>query len=259
MEKSEKKSKNYYTIDILHIAKFLWKKVWIIILAGVLAGSAGFALARFVIQPTYSSEVMLYVNNKMGISGMEFNISSSDLTASQNLVKTYGVILDNRTTLERIIEKADVDYTYEELSSMISYGSKKDTEVMYITVTSTDPNEAAHIANCIRDELPAIIEDIIEGAKMKTVSSAVPNNNKVAPSITKYTAVGLFLGALVSILAITIIAIADDRIHDEDYIIENYDYPILAKIPNLVENNSKKYGYYYQSKSKSDVDNVTQK
>ena len=46
---------------------------------------------------------------------------------------------------------------------------------------------------------------------------------------------------------------------DMDYILENYDYPILAKIPDLVEGNSKKYGYYYQSRSKKNADNVTQK
>jgi len=36
----------------------------------------------------------------------------------------------------------------------------------------------------------------------------------------------------------------DDTIHDEDYIIKNYDCPMLAKIPDLTQVSSKKYGYY---------------
>ena len=48
---------------------------------------------------------------------------------------------------------------------------------------------------------------------------------------------------------IAIIAMMDDRIHDEDYIIETYEYPILAKIPDLVNTDGKKYSYYYESKS----------
>lgn len=258
MEKTENKSKNYYTIDVLRVVKMLWKKAWIIVLAGVLCAASGFLVARFIIAPTYSSTIQLYVNNS-SINVGSFNISASEITASQSLVKTYGVILDNRTTLERVIEEADVDYTYEELSNMLKYGSSNNTEIMYVTVTAKDPYEAAKIANCIKEVLPIRIDEIIDGATMKTVEDAVPNTNKVAPSITKYTAVGFLLGAMLSVLIIAIIAIADDRIHDEDYILENYDYPILAKIPDLVESNSKKYGYYYQSKGKHNVDNVAQK
>jgi hypothetical protein len=43
----------------------------------------------------------------------------------------------------------------------------------------------------------------------------------------------------------------DDTIHDEEYVLRTYDYPILAKIPNLVNDSAKRYGYYYQSKEKT--------
>ena len=59
---------------------------------------------------------------------------------------------------------------------------------------------------------------------------------------------------ILSILAV--LAIMDDTIHDEDYILQNYDCPILAKVPNLLSSSGKNYkyrhyGYYYQSKHKS--------
>ena len=57
------------------------------------------------------------------------------------------------------------------------------------------------------------------------------------------------LGTILSTLVLAIIAMMDDRIHDEDYIIETYEYPILAKIPDLVNTDGKKYSYYYESKS----------
>jgi hypothetical protein len=43
----------------------------------------------------------------------------------------------------------------------------------------------------------------------------------------------------------------DDTIHDEDYVLQNYNSPILAKIPNLINSGGKRYGYYYQAKNKS--------
>lgn len=247
MEKQNDNAKKYYTIDLLHIVRTLWRKIWIICLAAVIAGGIGFGISAFMIEKTYSATVKLYVNNSsFSLGNTSFSISSSEITAAQSLVKTYGEILNNRTTLERVIDEADVDYTYEQLSKMIVSGSANDTEIMYVTVTAPDPSEANAIANCIAEVLPVRIAEIIDGASMEVVDWSVPNNKKVAPSVTQYTAVGMILGALLSTLVIVIIAMLDDRIHDEDYIIETYDYPILAKIPDLVDSDGKHYGYYYQ-------------
>ena len=39
----------------------------------------------------------------------------------------------------------------------------------------------------------------------------------------------------------------DDVIHDEDYLLETYDAPMLATIPDLLAKTPKKYGYYGSS------------
>ena len=42
----------------------------------------------------------------------------------------------------------------------------------------------------------------------------------------------------------------DDTIYNEDYVLENYNYPILAKVPNLLETHrDSNYGYYYKTKT----------
>ncbi len=244
--------KEYYVVDVMHILRTLWHRVWIIIIAGVLAAAAGFSYAAFLITPEYSSSVLLYVNNKsINVGSTTLDISTGDLSAAQSLVKTYTVILKNRTTLERVIERADVDYTYIELNGMIEAGQTQETEVMKVTVTGKDPYEAAKIANCIAEILPARITEIIQGATMEVVDSAIPMLQKVFPSITKYTAVAMLLGVFVSALVIAILAMLDDTIHDEDYVIQTYDYPILAKIPDLLGQSSRTYGYYYYRQKNS--------
>ncbi len=249
MEKQEVSSKQYYTIDLIHIFKYLWAKIWVIILAALIAAGAGFGFAAFFIKPTYSSSIMLYVNNSsFSLGNTSFSISSSEISAAQSLVNTYVEILDNRTTLERVIDKADLDYTAKDLHEMIKAGPSNDTEIMLVTVTTNDPYESATIANCIAEVLPVRISEIIDGASMEVIDSAVPNLQKIGPSITKYTAIGLILGVVASVAVLAVVAMTDDRIHDEDYIFETYNYPILAKIPNLVneDGNSsyRKYGRY---------------
>lgn len=252
MENQEKNIVEYYTIDLLHILKYLWKRVWVIILSGLLAAIIGFVLSAIVIAPTYSSSIMLYVNNSsFSLGNTSFSISSSEITAAQSLVKTYGEILNNRTTLERVIDKSGVSYTYKELSKMITAQPSNDTEIMMVTVTTENPYEASRIANCIAEVLPARISEIIDGASMEVVDSAIPNLEKIAPSITAYTAVGLILGAVLSTIFLIVFAIMDDTVHDEEYVLRTYNYPILAKIPDLLNSGTKQYSYYSQSNKKS--------
>ena len=86
---------------------------------------------------------------------------------------------------------------------------------------------------------------------MEVVDSAIAVNKKVAPNITKFTAIGFIIGAFLSLAVLVVFALFDNTIHDEEYILNTYKYPILARIPDLLETPTKKYGYYqryYQKK-----------
>lgn len=249
MNGQTKASDDYNVIDLLHIAKALWQRAWIIVLSALVAAGIGFSVSAFIIAPKYSSQIMLYVNNSsVSLGNTTFSISSADLTASQSLIKTYAVILNNRTTLEKVIDKTGVPYTYGQLSSMIKAESVNDTEVMRVTVVSEDPYEAAKIANSIAELLPERIAEIMDGCSMEVIDSAIPNTNKISPNITKYTAQGFIIGFLIAAGILTVLAIMDDTIHDEDYIINTYDYPLLAVIPDLSTADSTKYGYRQTTK-----------
>ncbi|MBR6568066.1 MAG: hypothetical protein IKK60_05390 [Clostridia bacterium] len=243
----EKVSKDYYVVDLAHIVKAVWKKIWLVAIASILTAALGFSLAAFAITPTYSSSIMLYVNNSsFDVGDLGFSISSSELTAAQSLAKTYTVLLKNRTTLNRLIDVTELDYTWEDLYDMIESAPVNETEVMQVTVTCTNPYEAEQIANGIAKVLPQRVSEIVEGASMEVVDSAVANTEKVAPSITVFTVVGFILGTILSVVAIIIMALMDNTVHDEEYVIKTYQYPILAKIPDLLDAGTKKYGYYYK-------------
>lgn len=249
MENKAKTSKDYYSIDLMHIARSIIHRLWIIILAAVLAAAAGFSYSTFVLKPVYGAQVLLYVNNSsINFGNTSFDISASDIQASLSLVNTYSVLLKNRTTLERVKENAGVDYTVAELASMIQTGSVNETEVMRVVVTCGNPHEAAKIANSIAEVLPVRVSEIIDGASMVVVDRAVPVTSKIGPSVSRYTFLGLIIGALVTVIIIAVRAIMDDTIYNEDYVLENYDYPILAKVPNLLEtHHGSGYGYYHKS------------
>lgn len=256
MEKPVANNEPLFTIDVFQIIKALWKRAWLLVLCGLVAGAAGFLYASYSIAPTYSSSVKLYVNvQSVSIAGTKFDVSTGNLSTARTLVSTYGEILNSRSTLERVIEKAGLNYSWQHLSGMISYGPSNNTEIMRVTVVAGDPYEASNIANTIAEVLPARTAEIIDGTSMAVVDSAVPNLGKLGPNITRYTAIGFFFGALACAAIIAVFVILDDTIHDEDYILQNYKYPVLGKIPDLLNAGSSKsynYNYYYRKKHKAD-------
>jgi len=253
MEKQNMVLEEAYTIDLLHILKVLWKKAWLLAICGVIAGVIGFCVSAFGIAPTYSSTIKLYANNNsLSLGNTSFSLTTGDISASRSLVATYGEILNNRTTLERVLERAESSYSYKKLSGMINFGSSNNTEIMFVTVTAGDPYEASLLANCISEVLPERIAEIIKGATMVVVDSAIPVLEKVSPSISKYTILGFMLGLMLCAAVIVVLSILDDTIHDEEHIINTYEYPILARIPDLLSKSSQKYGYYYKSKNESE-------
>lgn len=235
------------TLDVVQIGKTLWKKIWVIFTAGVLAAVLFFSYSFFLVTPKYSSSVQLYVNSTVSVG----NLSTSVLTAARDLVKTYISILNTRTTIEKVAEEAGVDYSYGQLKGMISASAVSETEIFQITVTARDPREAAKIANTIADVLPDRVADIIDGCSVRLVDSAVVSTSKVSPNIVKNTGIGFLIGILLACGIIIVMFLLDDTIYSEEYLLRAYDIPVLAKIPNLLEDEKDRYGYkkYYQSES----------
>ncbi len=238
------KNKEEVEIDLLHLAKLLWKKAWMIAIVTVLLGAVMFAYSVFFITPQYKSTAMMYVNNNaLSLGGTSVSISATQLTAARSLLDTYVVILKTRTTFEKVIEASGVDRSYKELMSMVSAEAVNDTDVFSITVTSSDPEEAELIADTIVDILPDRISDIVDGSSVRIVDHAILPTTRSSPSHTRNAIIGMMLGLVLSAAVIIIIDLMDTSVRGEEYLTQKYDIPVLAVIPD--SNNSKKpYGKY---------------
>ncbi len=228
MENNKKNNNEFYSVDVRHILKSLWRRLWVILLSALLSAAVGFSLASFIITPSYSSSVLLYVSNSTSAEDVDTKISSSDISASQSLVLTYAELIKSRRVLEGAIEQGELKYTYEQLYDMVESSSLNETEMMALTVTSADADEASYIANLIAAILPEISADTIDGAVIEVVDLAVPAQKRSSPSIGKYTVVGVLIGMLLSSLVIVIITALDERIYDAAVTVQAYNYPLLA-------------------------------
>lgn len=223
-------------LDLLRLWKALWHRLWAIVLAAAVFCMGALGYTQLCIEPLYKAKVLMYVNSSdISVGGTKLSISEAELSAAQSLVDTYIVILNTRTTLQDVIEEAGVSYTYEELMSreMIRAAAVNGTEVFAVEVTSTDPEEAALLANTIARVLPGKIASIVEGSSARIVDYAVVPTGKASPNVSKNMLIGAVAGGILASLAVVILELMDDQIHDPDYLSRTYDIPVLAVIPDL--------------------------
>lgn len=220
-------------ISLAEIFAALWHRGWVIIVCMVIGAGIGFGVSNYLIDPTYSSKVSMYVNNNTNRTDAALNIN--DINASQKLVATYIEILKSEKVLNKVIEQMESSYTTQQLRKMISASSLNNTEILEVTVTTRDPEEAAAIANSLAEIAPKEIIRVVQAGDVQLIDEAVPNEEPVAPSVLKYTLMMAVLGAALAVLAILVLHMLDISIKSVEDLQKRYDLPVLGSIPDLLE------------------------
>lgn len=244
-------------INIIPLLKEILKKLWIIVLAGLIVGGAFYVGAKVFIKPTYRSGFTAYVNNKQGKDNKDL-LTSSDLSASKQLVLTYQSILTSNTILTAAAESMGIDLPYKTLRSKVSTEVQDDTEIISVYVVDTDPQFAYEYAQAISKIAPQYMAQIVEGSSMKIIDYPEYSNSRFKPNYFKFALIGFFIGALIVIALVVIRYFLDDTVKNEGDIETRFSIPILGVIPDITKatNKSSDY-YYYENKKDTNTENVS--
>ncbi len=242
--------KDTIEIDFKRLFLAILRRLWIVVLAAAVCAGSALLFTYYLITPQYRASAMFYVNNSEISISDSFSISSSDLSAAKSLVDSYIVILRSRSCLNDVIDYADLDYSYQELRSMVGAASVNSTEIFEVVVINENPIEAEKIANAIAVILPQKISNIIEGTSAKVVDYAVVPAAPYTPNYITNTVIGFVIGTLFSILLIALREIFDVTIRVQDDIEQVCKIPVLVSVPDMYIQSKGKY-YYTSAYAKS--------
>ncbi len=249
--KKQRNNIRFYAIDLLQLWKFIFHYLWAVILCGVVTSLIGFCVSTHLIAPMYCSTAKFYVNNiSFSTDNADFNVDLSELQVAQQLVRTYGTILNSHETLEQVNDKLDAEYTHQQLSAMIRCSLSSDTEFMCVKVICDDLHESEIIASAVAEILPTRVSEIIKEGSPESISCISIDTARIGPNVFFYTIAGAFLGFFLSLVVFIILGLLDNTVYDEEYVMRIYDYPILGKVPNLIDPSSRSYGCYNQKKGR---------
>ena len=234
--------------DIPRLLGLLWKHVVLILTCGIIGAAAMFLYARTFLTPLYQASSLLFVNtNTVSVGSYEFGTTS--IYNSASYIDTFIEIMRSRSNMELVKEQSGVPYSVGALRGMVSASPVNATGLFRITVTSPNPEEARTLVNLVSTILPDKVAEIVNNSSIKIVDYAETPQYRVSPNYIRHAMIGFLAGIVLCAGVILLIAYFDDEIHNEDYLLNAYEYPVLASIPDLTSKSAGKYGYYYGSGS----------
>ena len=134
-------------LDLKELFIMFWNKKAQIILVVLIFIAIGVIYTVGFTTPKYSASTSLLLAGS-GSSGTQTNtITTTDVTLNSKLVSTYSELVKSKNVLGQVISNLNINENYETLKNNISVTNVKDTEMIKITVTTENAQNAAKIAN----------------------------------------------------------------------------------------------------------------
>ncbi len=209
-------------------------RLWLIVIIGMIVGTAFGGYSAFVKEKTYTSSVTIHIVKQNS------SMSTGDLDVVSKVIEDYKILVGTEKFLNLVTkdipERLDYvegwDITNEYIKSHMSTKGVTD-DILEISVT-TDTQKKSHIIATVVSEV--IIDKSSElfafddSLTLKILNPSKENgaNSKNVP---RNTAIGFASGALVTMLVIFLFAQFDVIVHDKRKLEETFELPIIGIIP----------------------------
>ena len=213
-------------IDLKELFYVIKRKLWIILLTGIVGAVVFGLFTAMVMKPVYTSSTMLYIVNKTTTL-----TSLTDLQLGTQLTKDYKVLVTSRPVTGQVITNLDLNLSHEQLVKKIKVDNPTDTRILTISVEDTDPYMAKSIADEFASVASARMAEIMDSAPPNIVEEAYLPTQKTKPSITKNTMIGGLAGVFLAGAIILVLFVMNDAIKTPEDVEKYLGLNTLATIP----------------------------
>ncbi len=218
---------NTIEIDVLSLLRTIWRKKFLILLTAILTTGLAFAYSAFLVTPQYDSTTRLYVVNQSSDNGAV--ITTQDLQAGSFLVKDYKEIILSQDVLKNVTTTLGLAGG---IKDKITVTIPTDTRILSISVRDSDPDQAATIANTLRDEAAKKIIEVTKVSDVTTLEAALPAENPSTPQTKRNLVLGFIVGAFLATALVLVLEVLDDRVKRPQDIEEGLGMTLLGVVPH---------------------------
>lgn len=237
-------------LDLRELFNMFWsKKIEIVIITLIFVIIGGVYSYMFT-TPKYKSSTTLVLATlndttigKTTTSASGEAITQTELTLNSNLVSTYSELVKSKAVLRQVINDLDIkDLNEEELKKSVTVNAVKDTELIEISVTSTNSSYPSKIANEIAKVFTAKVAEIYNINNVHVVDKAEVSKMPYNINHIKDIIIFAFIGVVIAAAKILLMNMLDNTVKTEQDIEHATGMMVLAQIPRINENNKKGKG-----------------
>jgi capsular polysaccharide biosynthesis protein len=216
-------------VNIKEVLNYLLSKAWLIvvILSTVLAG--GEVYTALLKTPLYESKTNVVLISDSSSK----QITTNDVTLSNNLVKTYSEIVKSRSVLNKVIEKLKLSESYEGLAGKITVSSVTSTQLITIRISDKDSAKAKTIANEVAKVFKSEIKDIYGIDNVQIVDEAVEAGSAYNINIVKETIIYFIAGLAIGVGVAYVMYLLDKSIKDSETVEDKLGLTVIGVVPEV--------------------------
>ncbi|MBQ3956139.1 MAG: capsular polysaccharide biosynthesis protein [Clostridia bacterium] len=226
MDTKTKVENEEITIDLYEILLLFRQKIVFILIALVVGAAAAGLVTKFLITPKYTATSKMYI-----VTSSNSVLNLSDLQLGTNLAPDYRELLTARPLLNTVIEDLKLDCTVQQLRNMLTVANTSGTRILTVTVTHTDPQKAADIANKIAEVAVVWLPEMMNSSAPNIYEDAVVPPSPSSPSLIRNVAIGALLLAVAYCAFEVIRYLLNDTITSADQMEHLFGSMPLTMIP----------------------------
>lgn len=218
--------KNDFNLD--SIMKIIKKNWAILIFIPIIFLLISFIITFFLMIPRYEATTQILINQKE----KNEQLMAQEVQSNIQLVNTYSQIIKSPRILDEAA-KNEKKYSSEEINNMLSIESEADSQIMNVSIKSTNRKDSEKIANNIAKIISKEMPSIMNVNNVSILSKANGTAHKVSPKVSINITLAIVLGLIVSLIIIILKELLDKRIKSDEDVGNELGVPVLGSIPKL--------------------------
>lgn len=218
-------------INLKELFRYILSKFYVVLLILIAVVSVGEIYSVYLKTPMYNSTTKMVLTSSE--ADQSSTLKNSDVTLSNNLVKTYSEIVTSRNVLSKVISNLKLDTTPEDLAKKISVSSTASTQIISATVSDAEAVQAQKIADELAKVFKSEIHTLYKMDNVQIVDKAqvadAPYNINFLKQTLQYLAAGLALG----IGAVLVMYYLDNTVKNSTIVEDKVGLVVLGVVPTV--------------------------
>ena len=219
-------------LDLKELLQIFWEKKIQIILIIMIFAVIGVIYSLGIVTPKYqASTTLLLATNSSADNTGTGSITTTDVTLNSKLISTYKELATSDKVVRKVISNLGIKISEESLKQSIDVKVVSDSELIKISVTNGNSENAARIANELANVFIEQVKEIYNIDNIHIVDEAEESDAPSNINHTKDVLIFAFIGIVASVIYVFIDNMLDTTVKNAEDIEKTCGVALIASIP----------------------------